>query len=190
MFPVLKRCKENWGAKWILRKASSAIAVSNGQRDVKQKNEAKKQQLENAAAIGSAFGPRVSIGASFGAHAGIGAHLIDGIVYTAARPNPQANLTLPGLRLSRKDNFPDRNDSNDENDFESGIKTEPGVAKLALRLPLMPKIDVHQNVIASLECSDVDVRKYYSLTDDDKACTALFNESRAWLAGGSVCYKK
>lgn len=30
-FPVLKRCKENWGAKWILRKASSAVSMMDGQ---------------------------------------------------------------------------------------------------------------------------------------------------------------
>lgn len=177
-FPVLKRCKENWGAKWILRKASSAISVINGQKRVRDQPhyllQSSKDDSITLPAPGAPANP--------------------------TRERFQQPFTLPRIRLVKEKNqslphitMYDQFTSYTRFDpaqlspkIEPDTTCEPVIFGPSVRAPFIPKYGhgyTYENGVGLRMARNTGAHKR-SFTDDDKACEALFNESKAWLASG------
>lgn len=176
-FPVLKRCKENWGAKWILRKASSAVSVINGQKRGKDQPNSLLQSLKDDTVTLPA--PNASA--------------------NHTREQFQPTFTLPRIRLVREkheslphitmyDQF-ETQTRFDPTQFSPKIEPDttyrPVIFGPSVRAPFIPTYGhgmyTHENDMDLTMTWNTGVRKR-SFTDDNRACEALFNESKAWLA--------
>lgn len=184
-FPVLKRCKENWGAKWILRKASSAVSVINGQKRGKDQPNSLLQSLKDNTITPPA--PNASA--------------------NHTREQFQPTFTLPRIRLAREnhqslphitlyDQFTTLTKF-DPTQFspkiEPGATYGPVIFGPSVRAPFIPKYGhgmyTYGNSMDLPKTWNTGARKR-SFTDDDEACQAIFNESKAWLASGSSGFQK
>lgn len=198
-FAILKRCKENWGAKWILRKASSAISVMDGQKRGKEQPEAYKRFLESLK-TDTGSRPPVLPSAVDTTHASAREYFTPQFTLPRIRLTRQGNINLPNITMY--DSFASKTNLEPAEynpiDFQRKIglaklpKMEPGINGPFEfgpfdRAPFIPSygrgVYTPEGNSSTLMNSNASASKY-SFTDDDKACEALFKESKSWLAAG------
>lgn len=195
LFPVLKRCKENWGAKWVLRKASSAVSMMEGQQSRRhsdaRRSVAKLSAITTTPAAGLRSTAIMSVGSVVSSTSS--ASSADSS-YAPANLNGEGAepKRYPRMVITRKDNFGYFGYDDNQIDMDAGskrqidtaveVKTETE-AEDAGRLGRAPFM---QPGYCSLTNWDLPTTaRKYAYIDDSDACAALFEASKSWLVSES-----
>ncbi|KAL0640714.1 hypothetical protein Q9L58_000018 [Maublancomyces gigas] len=208
-FPVLKRCKENWGAKWVLRKASSAVSMMEGQQS-RRHSEARRSVARlpaittNVPAAGLRTTAIMSVG-SVVSDASSSTRSNDP-AYAPANPNGEGAepKRYPRMRtnmvITRKNNFGYLGRGDNEIDMGANANNVgAGSSKRQIDTAMEAKAEAEAEDTGRLGrapfmqpgyCSLTNwslpmITRKYAYIDDSDACAALFEASKSWLVSES-----